>query len=153
MNVTALGMGGVFASSFFIVLSMIGEVSCKFPLMKPLRYSLYFIFILFILNNGLIFKDQYTSSDSVYGKYISLRRSIGIYVAFYPYFIKYNLKEQGTHLFNTLVSNGLVDAASGKLIMERIKYLYPEIVRNTCKTESELQDFQPFDNKIYPITN
>jgi len=145
MNVTAFGMGGVFGSSFFIVLSMIGENSHKgfhlFSKKLLLRYTLIFTFILFVLNNSLIFKDKYMGPESFYNK--TLNYDVQIYVDYYPYFNKYDLREQGSYLFNKLVSKGFVDRVTGRLIRDKVQYL--GIARD------ELYDFKPPDAKIYPI--
>jgi hypothetical protein len=146
-------MGGVFASSFFIVLSILGEMSYMGSFQKILHYTLYFTFILLVVNNGLIFRDKYLAPESVYNETYLLKSDILNYISLYPYFNKYNMKEQGAYLFHKLISNGLVDKASGKLNMEKIKYLYPDIAREACMPERKLYEFQPSDNKIFPITN
>lgn len=159
MNVTALGMGGVFGSSFLIVLLMISENRHKaaslFSKKAVLRYALLSVFIMFVLNNGLMFNDKYIEPKLIY-KDSNVRVSdIVTYVQLYPEFIKYGMIEQGAYLFHKLVSMGLVDRASGKLNVETIKYLpqIEETLQQNCITENELNTFQPSDAKLYPITD
>lgn len=156
MNVTALGMGMVYACSFFIVLYILRENRDKdsylFNKKELLCYLTLLIFALFVLSNGKIFKGQYTSPLSPYNEANLLQNDIGNYVGTYFYFKKYGLTEQPHYLFNKLVSKGLVDKVSGKLIMERVKSLFPRIAKNICIDKKELYDFQPSDGEIYPIT-
>ena len=60
------------------------------------------------------------------------------------------MKEHGAYLFNKLVAEGIVERASGKLMVEKIKILYPDLIENIV-SESELDAFQPPDATIYPI--
>jgi len=151
MNVITLGMSGVFASGIFIVLSMLKEnnFNSSPPVKKLLlRYTIVLAFVLFVLNNSLMFKNNYMGPHY---KNNDIPGAITAYLKLYPFFKKYDLKEHGAYLFNKLISAGLVDRASGKFVMEKIENLYPE--RIDCLGESELGAFQPPDASIYPITN
>ncbi len=156
MNVSALGMGGVFASSFFIVLHMTGSNRNEdFSFRggkKLLRYVISIICIIFLLVNGAIFREKYTGRESPYYEPKNLETDIYIYVQWYPYFKKYGLTKQASYLFYKLLSKGFVDGESGKLIMEKIKSVYPDIAKDVCMNEGELYEFQPSDANIYPIT-
>ena len=160
MYVTAIGMGAVFASSFFVTLSALRDAVYKnayiFNKQTLFRYLLSFVFIIFIFNNGVIFKDNYMGSESIYNEAPTLKADIYNYVYLYKFYDKYNMTEQGAYLFNKLVSKGLVDRNTGKLIMEEVEDRYAPLdvsLRGFCMKLSQLYDFQPSDAKIYPIAN
>ncbi|MBI5665127.1 MAG: hypothetical protein HZC49_08615 [Nitrospirae bacterium] len=162
MNVSALGMGGIFASSFFMVISILGEkefsTSSPFGKKALARYLVLLPLVFFILNNGAIFRNIYSGPESIYNNSDTLKGEIISYVELYPYFKSRNLSEQGAYIFNKLVSKGLVDPSTGKLNIERIEYFYPKkfpdrFLRGSSLSKDDLYGFHPTDSKIYPIVN
>ncbi len=152
MNVTSLGIAGVFGSGVCIVYSMLGENSHNDSRSLGkiiLRYGVVFTFILFVLNNSVMFKEKYIGPTSIYKN--NMEGTVAMYVRNYHYYQKYNLRQQGAYHFNRLVSSGLVEQSTGKLMVDKIKILYPNLIENVF-SESDLTAFQPTDSAIYPIS-
>ena len=152
MNVTALGMGGIFASGFFIVLSGLGNKtfnhSLGFSKHGLLRFSLLILLILFVLNNGVIFKDKYTRLESEYMEANFLTFDIYSYMVFSGLLQRPNFEVQNCYLFRKLVASGVMDSTTGKFDMEKIIYLYPqitdnkELLKDSGIYENVVKDFQ-----------
>lgn len=153
MNVTALGMGGIFASGFFIVLSMSDNKthnkSWRSGKKYLLHYSLVIALILFVLSNGFIFKNKYTGPESIYNKSEAIHIDILTYMDADWYFQYFNLKEQRGHLFRKLVTRGLMDNETGKFNVEEVKSIpgIKDFMLDAGISESKLYDFQSADFK------
>lgn len=150
MGLPSLGMGCIFASSFFIVLSVIGYDNHKnsrfFGKRGLLRYSIFIILVLFVLNNGLMFRDKYTGPESIYNEVKMIPYDISTYMYSQWYFQKYKLNKQRDHLFQKLVSQGLMDETTGKFVVEKVKHYFPQKdLEDFGLTEEMLHDFQSYN--------